>query len=509
MKLLPKTKKILAFSLVMNYVLYLLMRLLFFSTYESQLDIMVGAAVTGVSGVRSAFALYTHFFLGGVLKLLTTVIPWLNWHAIFLYLGSYIGIAVISFLLVRRTPNKIGVTASFVVSCFLGYECYVLPGLMKATAVLAVAGLMLLLDCAQHGWVSRNREVAVGCLWIYASMLSFSAFCIVMILGALAMLAVILCLGQGEDWKGKLKPIARFVGCLLLAAVLLHVVDDWSYRATGRTQAVEARNAMERIYGYGVGNYQDDYADQYGIDSAEFSSIKNGSFEVRGASTWDVLSKLSREHESISFATINSFFKTVPIGLFHVGIFYLFVVLLFFLFYSKWDHKKAIAWTEVGMLLGTFLVAYVFHAWGYGWVSFLLILPLVMPLLLSLEQADEKEYQYTWAYLVVLSVILYSNFSSTMVSSVREERITALTANLNAQTSNVIDLNAYLSDYSAVVAYPMGMAQNDALRISNGAYALLDGFGNRVITEQYANENAYSWIYNPSNLSVWDMLLED
>lgn len=58
MKLNKRQKKILLFALISNYAIYLCMHLFFYSTYESQLDIMMQSALYGVSGKASAYILY-------------------------------------------------------------------------------------------------------------------------------------------------------------------------------------------------------------------------------------------------------------------------------------------------------------------------------------------------------------------------------------------------------------------------------------------------------------------
>lgn len=506
---LPQKKKNLIFAFAMNYLIYLLLRLFFYTTYESQLDIMIQAASRGISGKPGAFVLYTHVILGGLLAGLTNVLPWINWYAIMLYVCAYLGMTVISYILVVRTPNKLGMTAATVVTCFAGYECYVLPGYMKVAALLTVAGMTVLFDSAQRDALTRKRKVAVGCMLVFAGMLNVSAFLYVLMIGTLAMLAVILCRRQWKDWRHGTIAAARFVGYLLVATLLLHVADDWTYRATGRELAADTRGSIKRIYGYGAGSYDEDYAEDYGVDSAEFQAIKNGSFAVRGESTWIALESLAREHLPVSLETVDTYFKTVPIGLFRVGIFYLFIILLFLLFYSGWEHKKAVVWTEIGLLLFVFLIVYIFNAWGYNWVSFMVMLPLLLPLFFALEGAEEKEYQYLWVYLVVLSVILYSKFSSSMVTSVREDPMYNIVAGFDQQKVNVIDMNAYLKSYSAVAFYTQGLTSVSNLCISNGAYALMDGFEGKVMAEAFAGDDAYCWIYNPQNISVWDMVIED
>lgn len=520
MNLSKEQKKIVIYALAVNYGIYLLMHLFFYSTYESQLDIMMQAALCGVSGTKTAYILYSNVVIGWILKGLMTIVSFINWYFAFLC-GCVIGaLSVIGYVIVRRTNNKIGWTVSAVLSCFIGYECYVLPGHMKTASVLGMAMLIVLADYLESGKEkSRKREVLIVFFAVLSSMVSFSVFLITMMMGLVGIGSyyVIRNTGKNCSWikKGRTidkkaaKHTVAFVGCILLGVMLFRITDCVSYHVSGQADSGKYRSAMLRMYGYGMGDYDDFYAEKYGIDSAEYAVIKSGSFGVTGETTWKKLDGLSKEWMGLSGGVLNSYFKKGPIALFKYGIFYLFVIMLFMLFFSKMKEKKILIWTETGLLLVSFFVAYLFFAWNNNWMVFVIILPLTVPLLLSLRGAEEKEYQYLWVYLAVLSVILYSRFSSGMVSSVSEERMSEKFASLNINQVNMVDLNAYFRTFSAQQNYTRGILQNESVTVSNGAYALMEGFENDVMKACPSENAKYEWICNPKQMSVWDLVFED
>lgn len=111
MNLNSRQKKNILYALGINYVIYILLRLFFFTTYESQIDIMMQAAVRGVSGTKTAGIIYSNIILGWIIKVFTVLIPFMNGYYVYLVFGVLTGLSVISYILLLRTDRKLGMTA--------------------------------------------------------------------------------------------------------------------------------------------------------------------------------------------------------------------------------------------------------------------------------------------------------------------------------------------------------------------------------------------------------------
>lgn len=520
MKLNKRQKKVLLFALVSNYAIYLCMYLFFYSTYESQLDIMMQAAIYGVSGEASAYILYSNVILGWMIKSLTWVMQGLNWYYLYLSLTAICSLSLISYILVKRADNKIGRTVAFVISCFLGYQCYVLPGAMKTAGVIAVSFLFLFADSYEMGAFKKKKRVFVMfVLVIFGSMTQLSAFLLTLLIGSVCLFCyyMIVCSKKENDVQGKKtgiceisgngKRVMALVGGMLAVVVLLYAVDIFSYRFSGRDTAVTYRGTMCRIYGYGIGEYDDSMEARYGIDEAGYNAVKTGNFVFRNETTLGALRDLVMGSNKISAAKIDRYFKSVPIGLFKYGIFYLFIIMEFMVFYSRIKRKKALVWTEIALLAATTLLEYVFNAWGYNWTAVITVFAVILPLMLALKGVRETECKYLWVYLAVFSVILYSKFSSGMVSSVAEENMQEKFASIDKSKCNVVDLNAYFKCFFSQHYYTPRLLYQDSVYISNGAYYLMDGYADKIL--KGVDENiTYEWLYNPYNLDVWGVWLE-
>lgn len=519
MKWNSQQKKNVIYSVGINYGIYLLLHLFFYAVYECPLDEMMQAALCGVSGTKTGNILYSHVLIGWILRGLFAVLPFVNWYFAYLSACVIAALSVICYVILRRTGNKIGLTVTVVLASFVGYECYILPGCMKTASVLGCAMLVVLADAAESGAIRRRgRKAIVVCLAVLCSMVQFSVFLLTVVIGFAGLGVYYAVCGSDEFllWIKKqkenemLRPLAVTGLCIFAAVALLQAADYGVYRFVGQENAARYRSAAVRMYGYGMGDYNADYQEKYGIDGAEYTAIRDGSFGVTGEAGWQKLIKLSKDGRKISGERINNFFKTVPLALFERGIFYLWIVMLFLLFFSPMEGraKMRLVWTQTGLILFVFLTVYLCNAWQNNWNAFVLILPVLSPLLLALKDAKETEYQYLWVYLTVFSVILYSKFSSGMVSYVSEEKMSERFMALDGDKVNVIDLNAYFKSFSAQRIYTANILQIGNIRISNGAYALMEGFEDCVFSA-YPDSDNYEWVYNPKQLSVGDLVFED
>lgn len=520
MKLTRQQKVNIAYSVGINYGIYLLLHLFFYAVYECPLDNMMQAALCGVSGTKTAGILYSHVLIGWILRGLFAILPFMNWYFAYLSACVIVALSILCYVIIRRAGNqKIGLTVTVVLASFVGYECYILPGCMKTASVLGVTMLAVLADAVETGAIrKRARKVTVVFLAVLCSMVQFSVFAITVVIGLMGL--GVCSAVRSEDgfllWVKKqreseaFRPLVVTGVCIFAVVALMQAADYGFYRAGKQEAAVKYRSTVVRMYGYGMGDYDADYQENYGVDEAEYAAIKNGSFGVTGTEGWGKLERISKEGRKISDGRINGFFKTVPLALFERGIFYLWIVMLFLLFFSPMEgkEKKRLVWVQTGLLLAVFLAAYLCNAWQNGWMALVLIFPLLLALLLALKDAKETDYQYLWVYLTVFCIILYSKFSPQMASSVSEERMSARFLQLDPGRVYVVDLNAYFKSFSAQRIYTPNLLLTGNVKVSNGAYALLEGFDESVFTAVPSGDN-YEWVYNPRQLSVWDLVFED
>lgn len=517
MNLSNKQRKNLLRAFLINYGIYLMMQLFFYPTYESQLDLMMRAAVQGASGTGTGYILYSNVIIGQILCGLSTYIPFANWYFMMLSAFSIVALTAISYVVLKRTPNKIGVTVIVVLASFLGYECYVLPGHMKTAAVLAIAAVTVAADEMEQKFAGEVKKcVLTVILASLGSMLSFSVFCLTSLLtiSAIIISYVTLCDKPAKEmfaeWKSTLisykKNVLQFSLLIILPVLLLRGVDCLSYYISGQTDALNYRGAVERMYGYGMGDYQEEYEAEYGISQATYDAMKKGSFTIAGEDDWKMIKMLSKERNDVSGKTIDAFFKTVPLAMFRYGIFYSFIALLFVFSFAPVRQKERFICGEIILLVVVLAIAYIFNAWKNNWIMFVCITSSVVPVLLHMKGAAERECRYLWAYLIVFSVVLYSKFYGSIVSSVATERMSEQFENLSTNEIHVLDINAYFDKFNAKRICLRGILSGENIVTSNGAYGLLDGYENCVLVGQPSDGKTYSWLYNSQEIEMGVLL---
>lgn len=212
-----------------------------------------------------------------------------------------------------------------------------------------------------------------------------------------------------------------------------------------------------------------------------------------------MVKKISKETQAISFETISRFLKTVPITLFKTGMLY-YLIVLCAVFLLVDDGKKLIVGTILMMLVEYFLF-YMFNAWKFEWISFIIMLPISLLLLIETSNITINDTKSLLAYIIVLSVVLYSNFSPTMKNSVREEEINELFGQVKPGSVYMVDMVEYLRLGSVYEVYNYVILPNN-LYLANGAYKLMDEFSYWTELSAPTKDVTYNWLYNPTNIST-------
>jgi len=278
------------------------------------------------------------------------------------------------------------------------------------------------------------------------------------------------------------------------------------YTLNHRENSLSYRDSVEKTLGYGVPDYSEDMQEKYGLDEMHFNSISQGLFFAQGNDSLEVVKEISKEKQIISWDAITKYFRTVPISLFKTGmIFYLIVLGAVSLLTG--ERKKLVVGT-VAMLLVEYFLFYMFNAWEYEWISFMVMLPISLILLIGIRNAVVKDTEYLIAYVIALGVILYSNFSSTMVTSVREEGTTELLAQTQHENIYIVDMVEYLRAGSAYEVYDrIAIPRN--IFLMNGAYGVMDEFSYWVQLAVPVEGVEYHRLYHPSKVTVRSLFLEE
>ena len=144
----------LAFSIVVNLILFLLTYLLFDSMYRTNDDVFMMLVVSGKLLVTEpdSHLLFMNILIGDVLKSLYTAMPSIHWYSLFMVGSLFVAHVVLLFSLIRLKPHVTSVVLYLVYFLFFGMDLILLLQFTIVGFMLVISGLFLLLSG------SRSKE---------------------------------------------------------------------------------------------------------------------------------------------------------------------------------------------------------------------------------------------------------------------------------------------------------------------------------------------------------------
>lgn len=496
-----KNNNELLFAVLVNVVFILIYNLMFYPRFHSDLDILMQSSIYGVSGIVSSYILYSNILIGKSLTILGSILPNMPWYIIFHFVLIFSALIIVTYVMVKRNKSLTGKVLAVVTVAFVGYECYVEPNYMKTSVLLCVCAAYLLYYAYEMN--AKNKIIGVVFFAVLSSMICFSAFIISAIAGFGIVGLYCLIRGCAKEWK---IVIAVTLMCIIILVAGARIFDTAMYTRNNREVSLNYRDSVEKLFGYGVPEYSNEMMDAYGLDELHYNSISQGLFFSQGTNQLEIVKGISEEKQEFSLDSIINFFRTIPIALFKTGMMYYLVVLCAVAFVT--GNKKEIILATIGMLLVEYFVFYLFNACEYEWICFIIMLPVSLLLLVESNKFEIKDSKSLIAYVMALGVILYLNFSSTMVTSVREEGTEELYMQAQPEYIHIVDMVEYLRAGSVYHVYDHVSIPGNVF-LMNGAYGLMDEFAYWTQLQAPEEDVEYNWLYNPTKVKTESLFLEE
>lgn len=499
MKLRDSFKKLksnkIFFAITMNIIILLMMILFFYARYNCELDITMQSLLYGVSskGKSISHLMFSNIFIGKALSVLFNIMPTVPWYTVFHYMMAFISMIVISYVVVSLSNNLTGKTIATVISIFIGYESYVIPMYMKTAVLMAVSSELLLgyimfrrADMSTHDKLKKRvicivQMIMAVILGVVGSWISYKAFMMSFLIG---LTGVILLGILNKKILGGTLMTGNAVVLILMIAALSNGVDKHYYQEGSVWEnAGNYRDAVEQLYAFGFPDYEDievllkinGYMD---VDKTTYSSVKNGVYSEE-LDNFSLLQLIAGERVELTPWKVLLFFHLVPIRAFKTGMFYLWLILAVVLL-SKSHSAKTFGKLLISLLMIGIPYFIMYFRFGYQslYLGMIAYLPAIIYLILDIGKVSMEEEQYMWVYLGLLGLVLYYNFSVTMVSKLEDtdEMSTILTVSEeHSGTAHLVDFNSYMQNFSIFTVYPKKVESKN-LYIVNGVYRIVPGF---------------------------------
>lgn len=526
-------------AILCNVILLGFFLLIAYPMYTNDLDVMMQAALYGVgNGVKTAHILFSNVLIGAFLKVLGTVAPKIAWYTVLLYMINFLSLTQIGVAFLKERVKKSSIIIYNILVVFLGFECYMRPSYLKTAALLTGAAIYLLFSVLISGKLCVLRSILVILELTMASMISWRATIISATIVGIGMMLVIL----WRDLKNFKKVFFWIqLSVVLVASVILGLClkkyDDSQYREEQYQMASEYRSSVERLTGFEYIAYSEEMLDELGLENkTHYHHIMNGVYISKDNKALEIIKKLASKTREVNGTNILEYFRTFPISLFYVGMFYCWLILFVFIAVSKKKSKKRLLVIFVLQLILSTLVLYFMNLWGRQPAEIVALMPLCLSVFMECDDITFEDTKTVCVYLLVMSVILYGKFSHYIVTYVTEnttaEELDAyylydeenvskkdrlepqeLIAGVDSDGEEVqydnrvhlVNLNEFLKRFSAFTVYTPSLCERHPMIVANGAYGMYSGFTSYTNVPSVTEEDDFEWVVGSGK--IWKLLI--
>lgn len=502
-------------ALALNLLMLLSLSLFFYPRYDADADIFMQVMLAGGNGTAtsSAHIVFSNVILGGVLSVLYTHFPTVAWYYYFYVISSFFAIFIIGYFLLKKNNTKLGVVITVVVTAFLGCECYCLPVYLKTSAVLCMAMCFALIQFISRDVLDNWKLFVIAIFFgVLSILISWKAFLIVLISCIVPFLVYVF--GNHISIKKLWLPFATIL-MILVVMLTLVFVDRHSYSDPYWDLSKVYGGSMEQLLSFGSMDY-DDVVELLPEDMTEanYNLLKQGYFINESNETFEIIKTVTSQRESFSGESLLYFFRHIPIKMFNTGMFYLWVILAYVIFAFGCKNNKLFFGNSVFFGLFGLVVLYYMEALDYTWMYAIAMLPMTFYMLLCLKDLHCDDTRIVVVYTLVVAVVLYNKFGSTLRTSVMEDDMTVyITDILNAEleedeepNDGMIDLSGYIRSFPVTADITKNIPSY-AIHSVDGVYSLIPDFDLINTLDDTKKKKKRTWISNPSSVklqNVWD-----
>ena len=360
---LSKSRNRLFLAILINTACMTILYLTTIPAFETNDDNALMEIVCGSRGQMDAHMAFINYVLGLLMKFLYTWTAGVPWYAILEGITIWLGLTAITYVLLSRRPDFLGLSLSLILIGFFAYTCYVSLQFTKVAAVGGCGGIFLALygmDREKPAWGSILAGTAiagVGCMWrfkeFYICAALLSAVGIFMLLALRAQTGAVI-----------RRRLAVYIPSVLLfigIPTALTAYDWWIYQTNEEWHAFQEYNdARSELFDYGWPDYsthKEEYA-ALDIDENAFSLYRSWNYYDPDKFNLETMQKISemKEPRTVSGDMILSFLRKVPVGFFEYRVFY--CALLFILLWIMWGKRRRQALPAIVYELAVFTAIY-------------------------------------------------------------------------------------------------------------------------------------------------------
>ena len=336
--------------------------------FETNDDSGMASIAYGAATDRySMHLIFINCFIGAVLKILLSIMPFIPWYTVVMYLVLFISYSTISYCMMKKN-FKWGAFLHFVIIIFFGYYTYTSLQFTEAAAVSTIAGIMLMFQTVYDVEVKKGKFFLAMLLLLFGAAYRFEMFCAVFIVMSGYGLYQAAVYYHLDKKKLAIRSLAFFCFSILLCFGI-EFIDRYEYARNSLYKEYTVFNTYRaELMDHGFPDYEEhqEVYEELGISEEDLQLYASWDFADPDVFKTEALAALvevkNEEKETVGFEFLSEFFEWFPKEFLRYRWIsaYLFICFLSII----WNYKN-IKWIFAELLLIGCLQFYFFYSERY------------------------------------------------------------------------------------------------------------------------------------------------
>lgn len=402
-------------SVLINIAFIIIFLYSFEPIHESNDDLAISFLVEGAWGERSAYLVYQNILWGKLLVRLYTLVPYVKWYNILLYLALFFAFISVTYVLICKQGKKAGIVSSIILVLFGGYYTYVVFQYTRIAAMLTCSGIILMCYALDDATLIYEKRSCIFCgvlLAVWGSMIRFQMFAVAVVLAAGSIVVKkifnMFRLRKSSGLKRMWLYIVPFIMLGMISGTC-YIVDRMCYKTDDKwCQYYEFNQVRTELWDYGFPEYNmnQEVYESVGISQNDYNFYLTWNMDEEKMSLGN-LHMLSEIKPDKVFNAIG-FFSVFPRYFISISIFVLYCIVSLFGLYTDKNSLYYILYEFICIML---FEAYFYYAGRYGIarVDYGIWLVALVTLLYGISPSLKEINKFNWkicTMIVGLALIL-------------------------------------------------------------------------------------------------------
>ena len=306
-------------ALTINVLIYFLALVFCDFKYEVSDDFIVEGILSGAfTGSTDPHMLFSNILLGYFLKFFYDSFPTISFYFVFLELLGFMSMISITYCIIKRLGNEIGIPISLVFVLFFSDDLYILPSFTKVASAATIAGGVLFL-CVLWDFSKKKIPALLLSIALLLSGMLLRHKCFLMMVPFLFVVFVVEVFRRfWRQTKSEIKQLMIKMIIVLVSSILIVIVAFALNLLNSRLWALDGgdfseykeynkiRSRVTDVDNFGYDSVSECFED-LGMTENDYKMIRYWSFVDRSIYTNETLEKIAEAKHDVSDQVFHTF----------------------------------------------------------------------------------------------------------------------------------------------------------------------------------------------------------